>query len=65
MKMYWLNTKKYCGGVSVDDVGFICGNGTAPCYKYYTGKKFLNILEDFRRKKFLISCQELKENDSI
>ena len=30
--MYWVNTKKFCGGITVDENGMIC-ELTAPCYK--------------------------------
>lgn len=48
---YWVNTKKYCGGVSVDENDFIMFEGTAPCYIWAAKKrmkfsKFKNFLSN-------------------
>jgi hypothetical protein len=37
--MYWVNTKKYCGAVSVDDNDFITFKMTAPCFIWAAKKR--------------------------
>lgn len=45
--LYWVNTKLFCGGVSVDERGKIVENETAPCYRW-AARKGMNF-NDFRK----------------
>lgn len=40
--IYWVNTKKFCGGVAVDQKGDIYEPDTAPCYRW-AAKKNINF----------------------
>jgi hypothetical protein len=53
--MYWVNTKKYCGAVSVDSNGKVSFVNTAPCYMWAANKSM--TFTAFR--KFLIKRQQL------
>jgi len=49
-KLYWVNTKLFCGGISVDKNGDIVEQETAPCYRWAARKginfkKFKSILQ--------------------
>ena len=59
--LYWLNTKKYCGGVTVNDKGFITSEGTAPCYKWMSGKKFSKQISWMRFKGHLLNYKKIQE----
>jgi hypothetical protein len=61
-KVYWLNTKKYCAGVSVRN-GKVVGDETAPCYRWMIGKGFSSMLSYYKRKKYLITCKLLEEKN--
>ena len=37
-KLYWVNTKLFCGGVCVDKEGNIVEQETAPCYRWAARK---------------------------
>jgi hypothetical protein len=61
-KLYWVNTKLFCGGVSVDKNGNIVVKETAPCYQWAARKginfiKFKNILT---YKHALLGIKELE-----
>lgn len=58
-RTYWVNTKKYCGAITVDQHGIICRLGTAPCYKWMAGKQFNKTLNYLRYKKYLYNCKKL------
>jgi len=58
-KVYWVNTKLFCGAVTVNQDGKVLEQGTAPCYKWMVGKKFKKILEILKFKKSLFSVREL------
>jgi len=53
--LYWVNTKKYCGQVAVDQDGKVYKFGTAPCYMWAAKKEMTFQL--FR--KFLLNKGEL------
>jgi hypothetical protein len=59
--VYWVNTKKYCGAVSVDQNGKICRDETAPCYTW-AAKKNMSF-QDFRnflmRKGYLLNVKKI------
>jgi len=59
--MYWLNTNKFCAGVSVDQDGYVYNFDTAPCYMWAAKKKmkFSQLLNYYKSKKWLISCKKL------
>jgi hypothetical protein len=62
--IYWVNTKKLCGAVAVDQDGFVFKWDTAPCYRWMSGKKFTKMLNILKYKKALLSCKQLdKEVD--
>jgi hypothetical protein len=56
---YWLNTKKFCGGVAVDQDRKVFKWDTAPCYQWMSGKPFSEMLEYLKYKKLLISCRKI------
>jgi len=56
---YWINTIKYCGGVTVNEKGEVDSSGTAPCYKWMSGKKFSKMLSWLKYKKYLKGCSKL------
>lgn len=58
LTMYWVNTKKFCGAITVDEKGIIC-DPSASCYKWMTGKKFSRMLNMLKYKKYLIGCKKL------
>ena len=57
--IYWVNTKKFCAAIAVDQHGKVFKFDTAPCYKWMTGKSFREMMDYLRRKKLLISCQKI------
>lgn len=67
--LYFFNTVKYCGGVSVDDDGNVITEKTAPCYKWAGNKNmsFLALKNYYFDKGIFINCtkvtHELKENE--
>jgi hypothetical protein len=44
---YWVNTKKYCGNVAVDQDGKIYELDTAPCYRWAARKNM--SFQQFRK----------------
>ena len=48
--IYWVNTKKFCGAIAVDQNGKVYGYDTAPCYKWMSGKRFKDMLDYLKRK---------------
>jgi hypothetical protein len=62
MTTYWVNTKLFCGAMSVDSNSVVSSKGTAPCYiRYYSGRKFSDVIAELKRKKFLLNCTKLEE----
>jgi len=57
--MYWVNTKKFCGAITVNENGDVDPKETAPCYKWMSGKKFSKMLDYLKYKKYLIGCKKL------
>lgn len=53
--MYWVNTKKFCGAITVDQFGKVFSYETAPCYKWMSGKSFSGMISYLKRKKYLIN----------
>ena len=62
-RFYWLNTKKFCGCLAVDQNGYVYGLDTAPCYKWMSGKSYSEMLKYLRYKGYLISCQKIGEEE--
>ena len=62
-RIYWLNTKKYCGSVAVDQDGYIYNFDTAPCYLWAFKRKMtlFQLLGYYKSKNWLISCQKIDE----
>ena len=58
---YYVNTKKFCGQIAVDQKGEIYKKNTAPCYQWMDGKKFGNLLNWLKYKNYLISCKKIGE----
>lgn len=58
---YWVNTRKFCAGITVDENDKVYGPETAPCYKWMSGKKFTEMMKWMRNKRYLISCKKLNE----
>ncbi len=57
--IYWVNTKKSCGAIAVDQDGNVYKYDTAPCYKWMAGKKFSKMLEYMKYKKYLLNCKKI------
>lgn len=62
-KFYWVNTTKFCGGVSVDQDGYVYKFDTAPCYKWASNKKlkFNDFIRILTHNGSLLSCKEVGE----
>ena len=60
--IYWVNTKKSCGAIAVDQDGFVYKYDTAPCYRWMSGKKFNKMLSYLKYKKYLISCKKITKD---
>ena len=60
--IYWVNTKKLCGAIAVDQDGFVYKYDTAPCYRWMSRKKFRDMLSYLKHKKYLISCKQLEKD---
>jgi len=62
--IYWLNTKKFCGAVAVDQDGYISEWDTAPCYRWMSKKKmrFSEVMRFLNSKKEVISCKKISED---
>lgn len=60
---YWVNTKKYCGCIAVDNKNKIYSKDTAPCYRWMSGKKFSQMISWLKNKKYLIGCQKIGEGE--
>jgi len=43
--IYWVNTKKLCGAIAVDQNGEVFKWDTAPCYRWMSGELLFIILE--------------------
>jgi hypothetical protein len=63
-RIYWVNTQKYCGAISVDQNGRVYGPNTAPCYKWMSGKRFSDMISYLKRKNFLLSYRKIRGNDN-
>ena len=61
-RIYWVNTKKFCGAIGVDQNGEVSKYDTAPCYRWMSGKKFTGMLEYMKRKKYLLSCKKIGDD---
>jgi len=59
LTLYWVNTKKFCGGITVDGKGNVYAPETAPCYKWMAGKHFSKMLNYLKYKKYLLGCKKL------
>jgi len=57
--IYRVETKKFCAAIAVDEQGKVFKWETAPCYQWMSGKSFREMMDYFRRKKLLISCQKI------
>ncbi len=57
--IYWVNTKKFCGAIAVDQNGEVYKYDTAPCYRWMSGKKFSKMLNYLKYKKYLLSCKQI------
>lgn len=62
--IYWLNTKKFCGAVAVDQDGYIFALDTAPCYRWMSKKKmrFNEVMRFLKSKNEVISCKKICED---
>ena len=60
--IYWVDTKKYCGAIAVDQKGEVYKWDTAPCYQWMHGKKFSEMLNWLKYKKNLIGCKKIGED---
>jgi len=60
MTTYYINTKKFCAGVSVDK-GIITRAGTAPCFQWAAKKQmtFLQFKKYLERYGHLISIKKI------
>jgi len=60
-KTYYLNTKKYCGALTVDNNRVIVFDYTAPCYRWAAKRRMTidSLLHYYKRKGFLLSCSKL------
>jgi hypothetical protein len=58
-KLYWVNTKLFCGGVSVDKNGNIVEKETAPCYRWAARKgfSFTTFKKILKNKKALLNVK--------
>ena len=60
--IYWVNTKKFCGSIAVDQDGLVYKLDTAPCYRWMSGKKFREMLSYLKSKNYLINCRKIGNN---
>ncbi len=60
-RIYWLNTTKFCGCVTVGQDGYIDKYDTAQCYRWMANKgmKFDEVLRFLKNKKMIISCKKI------
>jgi len=61
-RIYWFNTTKYCGAVGVDQDGLVSKYDTAPCYRWMSGKRFVEMKKYLQRKNQLINCKKIGED---
>ena len=57
--IYWVNTTKFCGAIAVDQDGAVYKYDTAPCYRWMSGKKWVDMLHYLKRKNYLLNCKKL------
>jgi hypothetical protein len=62
-RIYWLNTTKFCGCVTVGETGYVEKYETAPCYRWMADKnmKFHEVLNFLKNKKMILSCKKIDE----
>ena len=59
--IYWLNTKKFCGALAIDQDGYVYEHDTAPCYRWMAKKslRLSEIMIYLKNKKQIISMKKL------
>jgi hypothetical protein len=61
--IYWVNTKKFCGAVAVDQDGHIFEYDTAPCYRWAArkGLKFQEFKNYLLRNGYLLNIKIIEK----
>jgi len=58
-RIYWFNTTQACGAVAVDQDGLVYEFDTAPYFRYWSGKRFQDMKNFFKRKNIFIGCKTI------
>jgi len=59
--IYWCNTTKACGAVAVDQDGLVYKLDTAPYFRWWSGKRFVEMKRFLQRKNQLIGFKKIDE----
>ena len=58
-RIYWVNTTKACGAVAVDQNGLVYKHDTAPYFRWWSGKRFVEMKKFLQKKNQFIGCKKI------